>query len=80
VWPYWRKCVTVGAGFEVSCAGALPSVEPEPPPGCLQKILRNTLQFSNWLGTNINLFCCCCLLFFETGFLCVALAVLELTL
>ena len=27
VWPCWRKCVTVGAGFEVSYAQALPSVE-----------------------------------------------------
>ena len=25
-------------------------------------------------------FCCCCCCFFETGFLCVALAVMELTL
>ena len=27
VWPYWRKCVTVGAGFGVSYAQDLPSVE-----------------------------------------------------
>ena len=27
VWPYWRKCSTVEAGFEVSYAQATPSVE-----------------------------------------------------
>ena len=26
VWPYWRKCITVEAGFEVSYAQATPSV------------------------------------------------------
>ena len=26
VWPYWRKCVTVGAGFDVSYSQAQPSV------------------------------------------------------
>jgi hypothetical protein len=26
VWPHWRKCATVGAGFEVSYAQARPSV------------------------------------------------------
>ena len=35
VWPCWRKCVTVGAGFEVSYVQAMPSVE-QPPPCCLQ--------------------------------------------
>ena len=28
VWPYWRKCITVEAGFEVSYAQATPSVAP----------------------------------------------------
>jgi hypothetical protein len=27
VWPGWRKCVTMGVGFEVSYAQALPGVE-----------------------------------------------------
>jgi hypothetical protein len=26
VWPCWRKCVTVGVGFEVSYAQAVPRV------------------------------------------------------
>ena len=37
VWPCWRKCVTVQAGFEDSYAQVLLSAEERPPPGCQQK-------------------------------------------
>ena len=30
VWSCWRKCVTVGVGFEVSYAEAMPSVAQSP--------------------------------------------------
>jgi hypothetical protein len=37
---------------------------------------------AQWMPDCGFFFCCCCcfVLFFETGFLCIALAVLELTL
>jgi hypothetical protein len=34
VWPCWRKCVTVGMGFEVSYAQAIRSVSQSPSAAC----------------------------------------------
>lgn len=35
VWPFWRKCVTVGVSFDVSCFSV--SSQWENPPGSLQR-------------------------------------------